>query len=216
MTLDDTTNSPRSDSPDAAVPAAPQFAPIRPRRGPALIVIGVVLVITIGGLALAAISTPPKPSGTPLGTIHGSTISAISAAKALDRIAVSGNPPADVATAIVLPDVSTITGVVRTPANLELFSGTINLSVADKTTNVAKFFQLELAHRGWKVLKTDATADGKGTKTFATFASGDGFYWEVEVAVEPTSSAISPELGGGNAAAGSKVSLQLVELNDQD
>jgi hypothetical protein len=220
MTMNDTTDGSvigSGNSTPEPVDAAPTpLMPNRPRRGPALIVLAVVAFITVGGIALAAISSPPKPSGKALGTLHGSSIPAVSAAKVVARVAVSGNPPTDVATSIVLPDTSSVTSIVRTPANLELFSGSINLNVEYASSDVTQFYRLELAHRGWKVLRTDASADGKGTTTFATFPSADGFYWELEVAVSSTSSAISPELGGGTATVGSKVSLQLVELNDQD
>ena len=220
MTTSDTTNGPGPDghqleTASDAVEWMPRI-PIRPRRGPALIVIAVVVVISAGGLTLAALSSPPKSSDTALGTLKGSSIPAVSAAKAMARIAVGGNPPADVATAIVLPDGATVSSVVRTPSNLELFSGSLKLTVPYAANKVVTFYRLELKHRGWKVLRTDASATGKGTTTFATFPSADGFYWELDVAVVSTSSAISPTLGGGSADTGSSVSLQLVELNDQD
>lgn len=214
MSLNNATSDPETDAMTDPSPVASTQP--GPRRGPALIVLAVVAFITVGGIALAVVSAPPKSSDKALGTLKGTPIPAVSAAKAVARIEVSGNPPIDVASALVLPQGARVTDVVRDPANLELFSGTIKLGTDFAPDKVVSFYKLELAHRGWKVLRTDATADGKGTTTFATFPSSDGFYWEVEVVVEPSSTSISPALGGGDATAGSKVSLQLIELNDQD
>jgi len=118
--------------------------------------------------------------------------------------------------ALVIPTNSTLTTYHRQAENLELFAGSITLSAPDQASDVVTFYRLELAHEAWKVTRTDATANGKGSELFATIAGSDGFYWELEVIVESSNPSVSPALGGGDATVASSVSLQLVELNDAD
>jgi hypothetical protein len=187
-----------------------------PGRGPALIFLAVIAVVALGGFALAIVSSGTKSPPTPLGTLKGSTIDAASAASFIAKIAVSGEPPSNVTNALVVPASATLSSFNRETENLELFAGSVTLAAAYQPSALITFYQLELAHEGWKDSRTDATANGKGTELFATIAGSDGFYWEVEVIVESKNPSVSPALGGGDATVSSSVSLQLVELDDAD
>jgi hypothetical protein len=219
-----TTSADDSPAPDGAGPPACEptgpgqstYVRQQPGRGPALIFLGLIAVIALGGITLALLSSNSTPPPATLGTLKGSTIAASSAAKFLSKIAVSGEPPANVSGALVVPAGATLSSFQKVTENLELFAGSVTVASADQPSAVVTFYRLELAHEGWKVTRTDATATGKGTEVFATIAGSDGFYWEVEVIVESTNPSVSPALGGGDASATSSVSLQLVELNDED
>jgi hypothetical protein len=178
--------------------------------------LGLIALVVIGGVALALASSNTKQPPTPLGKVKGSNIVGASAAGFIAKIAVGGEPPADVSGAIVVPAGSTLTTSHRVPDSLELFDGSVTLAAPDAASALVSFYRLELSHDGWKVTRTDATANGKGTELFGTIAGSDGFYWEVEVTVESANPSVSPALGGGDASASSSVSLQLVELNDED
>lgn len=198
---------------------AVQEVPTRltPRRGPAMIVLGVVAAISLGGFALAALSSPSKSTPADLGLLRGTSIAASSANAAVAEISVSGNPPQDVRASLVLPNHATIIGVTKHPQSLELYSGAVTVAAPYDVATLVTFYRLELVHRGWSVTRTDATATGHGTEIFATFPSKDGFYWEVELLVEPSAaSSFSAALGGASMEASSHVELQLLELNDQD
>lgn len=196
---------------------APVWASLQlPRKGPALIFLAVVAVITLGGFLLAALSTAAKPPPAPIGRIAGSTVSAASAGGFISKIAVADEPPANVTNALVVPANSTLTASHRQGENLELFAGSVTLSAPDDASDVVQFYRVELAHEKWKLTRTDATANGKGSELFATIAGSDGFYWELEVIVESSNPSVSPALGGGDATVSSSVSLQLVELDDAD
>jgi hypothetical protein len=217
-TSDEASNVASSAKPSAPPPGLlPPALRSGPRRGPALIFLGVVAFVSIGGLTLAAVTSTPKAEiPASLGTLKGSSVAATSASSALARISVAGEPPKDVAQAIVLPDKADVVQSSKQTENIELYNGSLTINAPYAPKAVVAFYQLELAHRGWKVLRTDATANGKGSEIFATIPSSDGFYWEVEVVVDSASSAISTALGGGSVSASSHVEFQLIELNDQD
>jgi hypothetical protein len=214
---------PSSATPDAApgtgplpVGYAPRPSLQFPRKGPALIFLAVVGVVAIGGFLLAALSSGPKAAPAPIGKVPGANISAASAASYVAKIAVAGEPPTNVIEALVVPADATLTKTQRENENLELFAGSISLSAPYQASDIITFYRLELAHEKWKVTRTDATANGKGSELFATIAGSDGFYWELEVIVESSNPSVSPALGGGDATVSSSVSLQLVELDDAD
>jgi hypothetical protein len=191
---------------------SPQF----PRKGPALIFLAVVAFFSLGGFLLAALSSSPKTPPAPIGKVAGSKIAAASASSFLSKIEVSGEPPANVIEAIVVPTGSTLSSFHREAENLELFAGSVTLLAPDQASDVVSFYRLELNHEKWKVTRTDATLDGKGSELFATIGGSDGFYWELEVTVESSNPSVSPALGGGDATVASSVELQLVELDDAD
>jgi hypothetical protein len=181
-----------------------------------LIFLAVVAVVALGGFLLAALSSSSKPPPAPIGKIAGANVAAASASSFIAKIAVAGEPPPNVIDAIVVPADSTLSSTHRQPENLELFAGSITLSAPDQASDLLTFYRLELAHEKWKLTRTDATANGKGSELFATIAGSDGFYWELEVIVESSNPSVSPALGGDDATVSSSVSLQLVELDDAD
>jgi len=204
------------DSGSDAAPEIPRPSPQFPRKGPALIFLGVVAFVSLGGFLLAALSSTPKTSPAPLGQVAGSKVAAASASSFISKIAVAGEPPANVIEALVVPAGSTLSSFHRQAENLELFAGNVTLLAPDQPSDLVSFYRLELAHEKWKVTRTDATLDGKGSELFATIGGSDGFYWELEVTVESSNPSVSPALGGGDATVASSVSLQLVELDDAD
>jgi hypothetical protein len=201
---------------DPPPPSAPRLSLQRPRNGPALIFLAVVAVVALGGFLLAALSSGSKPAPAAIGKIAGANVAAASASGFIAKIAVAGEPPSNVIDALVVPANSTLSASHRQAENLELFAGSITISAPDQASDVVSFYRLELAHEKWKLTRTDATADGKGSELFATIAGSDGFYWELEVIVESSNPSVSPALGGGDATVSSTVSLQLVELDDAD
>jgi hypothetical protein len=204
------------ESSPSTAPSAPRPSLQLPRNGPALIFLAVIAVVAIGGFLLAALSSGSKSPPAPIGKIAGAKVTAASASSFVAKIAVADEPPANVIDALVVPANATLTAFHRQAENLELFAGSITLAAPDQASDLVTFYRLELAHERWKVTRTDATADGKGSELFATIAGSDGFYWELEVIVESSNPSVSPALGGGDATVASSVSLQLVELDDAD
>jgi hypothetical protein len=75
-----------------------------PRMGPALIVIGLVALITLGGVLLAVLPGSSAPSSTTSVAKPAAGIGAVSAKAAIKRIETGGEPPADVVDALVIPE----------------------------------------------------------------------------------------------------------------
>ena len=218
-TTSDEINEPGDRALVALVPpksAAPPLRAPSPRLGPALLFLALVAIVVFGGLLITGLSGSHAAPRTPLGKLRGTSVPAMSAKDVLARISVGGNPPSDVASALVVPDRAVPTSFLRRPVNLDLYSGSVSLEVPFSARTVVTFYRLELAHLGWRVLRTDVSATGTGSTIYATFPSEDGFYWEVEVVVEPTPPSLSPALGGAGVAESSALTLHLVELNDQD
>jgi len=199
-----------------SAPVIPRPSRQLPRNGPALIFLGLVAFVALGGFLLAALSSGAKTPPARIGEVAGSKVTAASASSFISKIAIAGEPPANVTEAVIVPAGSTLTSFHREAENLELFAGSVTLLAPDQPSDIVSFYRLELSHEKWKVTRTDATADGKGSELFATIGGSDGFYWELEVTVESSNPSVSPALGGGDAAVASTVSLQLVELDDAD
>ncbi len=188
---------------------------VRPPFGPALVVIALVLAVTgaAAGLAIAA-GGPRGAGGASVGRLPGVTLSARAAAPIIRKIAQGGEPPADVARALVVPAGAVVASAHRPAPALNLYSASFRIDVPAPAKEVTTFFRRELAHDHWALLAEDATLDGKGSKLFAKIGSSDGYYWEVEVLVRPVASSFSTSLAG--ASAGTSASVSLVELGDAD
>lgn len=191
------------------------MTPVRARTGPALVVVGIALAVLVGGFALAlAGGRHASPGGPAIRRVSGVALPARSAAALLRGVSRGGEPPADVASALVVPAASVLLHANRPPPAVNLYSGTVTLSVAAPAREVVTFFRRELPSRRFAVVALDATADGRGTSIFARYPSNDGFYWEAGIVVTPAAAAITPALGGG--APTSTVSLTVLELDDPD
>src|ERR1700689_5341939 len=99
------TNAEAGSNPAPLARPSPQF----PRKGPALIFLAVVAFVSLGGFLLAALSSSPKTPPASIGKVAGSKITAANASSFLSKIEVSGEPPANVIEAIVVPTGSTLT-----------------------------------------------------------------------------------------------------------
>jgi hypothetical protein len=193
------------------------WAPRTPRAGPALAVLGIAVVIILGGAAIALAGSGSKPiRAAGLGRLPGVALSAESATTVLSRVAAGGDPPKDIAEALVLPAGSIY--VRKQPSNgLDLFSASVTISLDASPAQVVAFYRAELAHDGWTGLSVDAVATGSGTEVLARHASSDGYYWGVGAVVRPVTPSLSPALaGGGQDAPTSTLTLSLYEIDDDD
>jgi len=184
--------------------------------GPALIVVGIVLAITIGGGLLAVLGTGPKPVPASLAAPPGLTLGTASASSVLAPITSMGQPPADIATSLVVPAGSRLDTHDLTAADLGLYDGRVGFTVPAAATTVVKFYRYELAHNGWHVSLVAASADGRATDVYAGKGSADGYQWEIELGVTPDNGSISSALGGVSPSSASSVTLRLIERDDLD
>lgn len=198
-----------------AARVAERPAPRQVSRGPALVSLGLAGLVGIGGFAWAAATSHPGSSAPPSTTKHlaGVHLGAVPATQALKAITRGGEPPTDIAGALVVPASARRTGS-HCGAAINLYDCTVDLTVRAKPSQVVAFYRAELRHAGWRILAVDATT-GKGTVVYAQHASNDGYYWEVGVAVDPATPSITPALSGnGESAPTSTVSLRVLEKGD--
>lgn len=182
----------------------------QPAKGPALAVIGIVAVITLGGVLLAlAGSHPSRPK---LGASTGSPLAAIPAARVFDVVVSGGEPPSDVLGNLVVPSGAERTGHRCASGGVSLYDCQVELSLPQAPPSVLSFFKTELKRHGWTQISVDATDAGRGTELLDQIPSGDGYYWEVGVFVDPVSSSSA----GAPNGAGSAVEVRVIERDDGD
>lgn len=193
--------------------------PRQVRRGPALAFVGIAAAIGVGGFAAAALSsrTPSVAPASSGRSLPGIGLAAVPATAALRPIAHGGEPPADIAGALVVPAGTARTGS-ACGAGVDLYDCTVHLRTQSGASDVVDFYRAELRHEGWKILAVDAAAGrSNGTEIYAQKGSSDGYYWDVGVRVESRTPAITPALSGGSQVAPtSTVSLRVFERNDPD
>ncbi len=162
-------------------------------RGPALIVLGIAVLIVVVGVVASAVASG---SSAPL-SIHsvripdGTTVHLVPADRALHAIVSAGEPPADILNALAVPAHATVSRTV----NIDQGAGQFDRTVEFRSGNLASgqvvdVYRTLLPKLGWKVIYVGSGAahQAQGTEVLAKRGSGDSFYWEVGVVVSPTTS----------------------------
>jgi hypothetical protein len=187
-----------------------------PSLRPALVVLACAVLITFGGYAVSLVgdgSSTPVVSGLAT-AVPGVSLQAVSAAQVLQRISSDGVPPADVVSALVVPNGARILGSTAQDAGVDQFDRSIKLQITAGSAELLKFYRIELKRARWSVLGT-YPLPGAGSEVLAQRASADGFEWEVGVTVTPANPAISPSLaGGGQTSAVMGLTMRLFEVPD--
>jgi len=163
-------------------------------RGPALIVLGIAVVILVGGVVASALAS----SGSGVLPIHsvtlpdGTDVALVPATTALKPV-ISSEPPPDILGSLAVPAGSDRRGFVNTDQNQTQYDRSVSFTSGLSSDQVVSLYQTVLPKLGWKVTASAPdTATGAGTGTvevLATKGSNDGFYWEAGVVVSPSSSA---------------------------
>jgi hypothetical protein len=181
-------------APAPPTPAAPSDDLPRRPPGPsvrlALIVLGICAVLFLGGtLALAlSPSSAPAPTTPTVRTAPGAPVPAMAATGALGKIQLNGDPPGDVASAVVLPQGATIVPGSIVNRTVGQYDESIDVTVPDSQATTLAFYAAELPAEGWQHISHAAAAnDPQAVQYLAQRAASDGNYWELGVAVQPTS-----------------------------
>ena len=190
-----------STTPDVSSPLPPRVDTVDPThrtyqqaslRGPALLVLGIaVLIVVVGvvGSALASGNTPAL-SVRRITIPDGTVVRLTPATSALHSIVGAGDPPSDILGNLAVPAGSRITGTANSDQGAAQFDRTVTLTVGLSTDQVVALYRKLLPRLGWQVVYfgTGAQRGGQGTEVLAKHGSGDGFYWEVGAVVSPTTS----------------------------
>ncbi len=186
------------------------------RRGPALVVVAIVLVVSLGGFLLAALGGhSPTVSGPGKSVVAGTGLTPAAAAALFAPVSTGGDPPHDVLAALTVPAGSTVVSHERGDG-LDLYSGSVSLTVPAEQAQVEAFYKKQLKSAGWSLAGPDATADGQGVELFGTRASDDGYYWELVATIRRANPSLTPALNGDTPSGATSLELTLFERDDAD
>ena len=170
---------------------APSYEPMSV-KGPALIVLGLAVVILLGGVAGAALSSSSNPTFTirQVTLSDGTSVALVPATETLHAIVNNGEPPDDIIGNLGIPRESTVTGVIDSDQHAAQFDRTVKLTSQLAQPQVIEAYRRMVGATGWKVIFQGSAPQAAGaTELLATHGSGDGFYWEIGVVVSPTTAA---------------------------
>lgn len=207
-----------------AVEAPPRDGGTTGRRGagpslrPALVVVGLALLIVVlgGVLALAGTrSARPLPAGAgPARTVPGSSIKAQSARLVLSHVASDGEPPADVVDSLAVPAGASYLRAHDYDRGVAPFDRAVVLRAGYRERAVERFYVRLLSEEHWTVTRLGNPAGGR-TDLVAEKSASDGYEWRVVLVLTSEHGAVSPALaGGGSSAVATRVELALYEVED--
>ncbi len=196
---------------EAARTAGTEPRPSRVLRGPALLVLGLAVLIVVVGLVGAAVSSghsgrpavPPAPDQVALP--DGTNVSLSPASSALRSLETQGQPPADVLGHLVVPAGRRPARAAAEAHAVGQYDRTAAFSTSLPADEVVDAYRLALARLGWRVTYVGpGVRHGRsGTEVLATRGSADGYEWEVGVVV-------SPATGNGTTP----FSVEVLEVSD--
>jgi len=174
---------------------------------PALVVLGVAVVVIALFGALSALTGPSPRSHRPsIGSRHvrGSSLLGVPAAKMLKPIEHPGTPPSNILDALMLPAGSVSHGFIDNSGNATQYDEQMRFSLDTSEGEIVAFFHAVLRDKGWGI-EDVGPAHGVpgGVEILGQKAGNDGWYWEAGVVVSPTtfdSSAGSPSPSAGSGA----------------
>jgi len=139
-------------APDGAAPA-PSDEPMSV-KGPALIVLGLAVVILLGGVAAAALSSSSNPTFSirQVTLDDGTTVHLVPATRKLHAIVNNSEPPADIIGNLGIPQDSTVNGVVNSDRHTAQFDRTVRLSSQLAQPQVVEAYRRMLRAVAWKIM----------------------------------------------------------------
>ena len=172
--------------------ATPSYEPMSV-KGPAMIVLGLAVVILLGGVAAAALSSGSNPTFTirHVTLADGTQVELVPAAVKLHAIVNNEEPPADIIGNLGVPRESVVHGVINSDQHTAQFDRTVDLTSQLAQPQVVEAYRRMVTAVGWKVIYQGAAPQGPAgaDEILATKGSADGFYWEVGIVVSPTTAA---------------------------
>lgn len=166
----------------------PATRPPGPSTRPALVVVGIALVLMIGGAVAAGLtggpSTKPSRSGAAV-TAKGSPLRAESATKALSAITSESLPPSDILAAVALPVGSSFSPGSVLDNGVGLYDRSIGFDVAASQSDVIAFFRAQLRSELWHLLSQGEVAGTNQYRIVGQHPGSNGYEWEIGVTVMP-------------------------------
>jgi hypothetical protein len=180
-----------------------------PSLVPALVVVGLAVLIVVGGTLLSLLGgssapTANAPATVPRGGLVGASPSLLSR-----RLVSDGEPPSDVVGALAVPLGSRyLHAATHGPLT---YDRTVTFSVPAPSRAVRSFYVATLSARKW-VLASMTKKPGGGFQLVADRNGSDGYGWQVGITIRPVGLLVSPALAGsGESAAQSRLTIELYQ-----
>jgi hypothetical protein len=204
--------SPNGNGADAAEPVARRRPP-GPSTKPALIVVGLTVLLFLVGVGLELLSgsqSRPTASPTKIATARGAGLHAVPARPLLKAIITTGQPPDDLLNALALPKGATPTASSAINRGVESYDRSLQFGVAATQQEVITFFRAQLPAQHWTRLSQGPTGSA-GTQylILEQHPASDGNEWDIGVTVSPT-------FFGAQASGTTSFTLRLFSVSDQD
>jgi hypothetical protein len=170
----------------STVVGAPSPRRTGPSIRPALIVVGIALLLILVFGVASALTSNPTPKAPKPAAVEGTGLVAEPATATLHPIEILGTPPADVLDALVLPKGAH--EVSDTPwSGSTQYAGDMSFRLGAAQATLVDFFHTEFHAHGWSIVSVGAAHDDPhATEVLAQRASTDGWFWEAGVVVYPT------------------------------
>jgi hypothetical protein len=192
--------------------------PPGPSTRPALIVVGLTLLLFILGVALELASGSqgrPTPSPSRIATARGAVLQAVPARPLLQAIVSGGAPPDDLLNALAVPRGATPVPTSAVDRGVELYDRSLGFEVAATQQDVISFFRAQLPAEHWQQLSQGPTGNGTQYLILEQHPASDGHEWDLGVTVAPT--AFGPQSAVSAPGSGTtSFTLRLYAVSDQD
>jgi hypothetical protein len=194
-------------------------APVRPppRAGvsikAAMIVpgLGVLILVVFIGASFLTSNPVQRPNTTARSfTVRGTPLRAEPAARTLQVITVSGQPPGNIVNAVSIPQGATRVSFQNNTEAAQQYDAQVTLTTDASQGAVVNFYSKDLKQQGWQNLSTAPADHNPGAlEVLAKKAGSDGFYWQIGVVVSATT------FGAGAPPAGAtRFTLELFQQPD--
>ncbi len=163
--------------------------PPGPSTRPALIVVGVTVVLFVVSVVAGGIVSErsgPGPTRPTVSTAHDAGLPAAPSRRLLGAIETPGEPPADLLAALAVPRGTTSVAASAVNHGVELYDRSLQLNVPASQTAAIRFFRAQLPFDHWHVVSAGPVSGGPDYRLLAQHPASDGQEWEVGVTVAPT------------------------------
>ncbi|HUI02340.1 MAG TPA: hypothetical protein VLZ77_02280 [Acidimicrobiales bacterium] len=185
-----------------------------PSTRPALVVVGVIAALFVGGIVLEAVSGnqgKPAPSPRSIATAKGAVLRAVPARPLLKAIVSDGQPPDDLLDALAVPARAAPVAGSAVDRGVELYDRSVRFEVPASQADVIAFFRAQLPAEQWRRLSQGPSSTATGYQVLVERPASDGLEWELGVTVAPTVFP-TPAARTGTTA----FTLRLFARSDQD
>jgi len=201
-------------------PSGPGRRPPGPSTKPALIVLGLTLMLFLLGVGLEVLSgsqSRPTPSPKSVVTARGAVLHAVPARPLLGAIISSGQPPDDLLDAIAVPRGSAPVPSSAVSQGVETYDRSLRFEAPATEQDVISFFRAQLPFEHWRRLSQGAAAKVPGGYLILEqHPASDGLEWDLGVTVSPTFFGALSTGSSAPASGTTSFTLRLYAVSDDD